>query len=87
MFVNGISFLVTHSRRIGLVKTVYLPGWSAKHIANHLVRVINIHTEGGFKVQSLLMDNEFNKIKDLLPQYNTNTMAANEHVGEVERRI
>ena len=35
MFVNGIPFLVTHSRRIGLVKTEYLPGGPAKHIANH----------------------------------------------------
>ena len=87
MFINGIPFLVTHSRRIGLVTTEYLPGQSAKHIANHLVTVINIYTKGGFKVCSLLMDNELNKIKDLLPQYNINTMAANEHVGEVKRRI
>ena len=35
----------------------------------------------------MLMDNELNKIKNLLPQYNINTMAANEHVGEAKRGI
>ena len=87
MFLNGIPFLVTPSRRIGLVITEYLPGWSAKHIANHLVRVINIYTKEGFKFHSLLMDNEFNMIKDLLTQYNINTMEANEHLGEAKRTI
>ena len=87
MFINDIPFLVTHSRRIGLVTTKYLPGQSAKHIANHLVRVINIYTKGGFKVHSLLMDNEFNKIKDLLPQCNINAAAVNEHVGEARQEF
>ena len=72
MFVNGIPFLVTHSRRIGLVKTKYLPGWSAKHIANHLVRVISVYTRGGLKVHSWLMDNEFKKFKYPTFQYEHN---------------
>ena len=58
---------------------------TAKHITNHLVRVINIDTKGVFKVYSLLMDSEFSKIRDLLTQYNINKTTANEHVGEVKR--
>ena len=87
MFVNGIKFLVTHIRMIGQVTTKYLPWQSAKHIANHLVRVINIYTKEGFTFHSLLMDNEFNRIKNLLTQYSINTMAANEHLGGVKRSI
>ena len=30
MFISGLSSLVTHSRRIGLVTTKYLPGWPAR---------------------------------------------------------
>ena len=67
--------------------TKNLPGWSAKHIANHLVTVINIYRKGGFKFHSMLMDNEFNKIKGLLSQYNINIAASNEHVGDIEQRI
>jgi len=33
------------------------------------------------------MDMEFEKLKDLIPQLTSNTTAAREHVGEIERRI
>jgi hypothetical protein len=41
----------------------------------------------GFTVQTLLMDNEFEKIRDHGTLLNSNTTAADEHVGKVERRI
>ena len=35
----------------------------------------------------MLMDNEFNKVADELPQFIINATTANEHVGEVEWHI
>jgi hypothetical protein len=34
-----------------------------------------------------MMDMEFEKLKDLLPNIALNTTAAQEHVGEIERKI
>jgi hypothetical protein len=38
----------------------------------------------GFTVQTLLMDNEFEKVWDHVTMLNFNTTAADEHVGKVE---
>ncbi len=41
----------------------------------------------GFIVQVTLMDMEFEKLKDVLPNITINTTAAREHVGEIETKI
>ena len=41
----------------------------------------------GFIVQVALMDVEFEKLKDVLPNITINTTAAREHVGEIKRKI
>jgi hypothetical protein len=38
-------------------------------------------------VQILLMDNEFEKVQDLVPMLNFNTTTADEHVGKIECHI
>jgi len=38
-------------------------------------------------VQTALMDMEFEKLRDMLPNVTLNTTAAREHVGEIERKI
>ena len=38
-------------------------------------------------VQTAMMDIEFKKLKELLPNVALNTTAANEHVGEIEQKI
>jgi hypothetical protein len=35
----------------------------------------------------MMMDMEFKKLVNLLPNVTINTMAAREHVGEIERKI
>jgi hypothetical protein len=49
--------------------------------------VIRVYTRGGFVVQTMMMDMEFKKLVDLLPNVTINTTAAREHVGEIERKI
>ena len=46
-----------------------------------------MYAAAGLKVQTILMDMEFDSLKPLLPQVVINTPAANEHVAEIERRI
>ena len=45
------------------------------------------YTRGGFIVNLVLMDMEFDKIRDVLSMVEVNTTAAQEHVPEIERRI
>ena len=49
MFVNKIAFLITHSRGISLIMAEHLPSRTAKHIAKHLLRVVNVYHHGGYK--------------------------------------
>ena len=43
MFVNGISFLTTLSRKIRLVTAEYLPTWMAKQLGSLLTKVVNLY--------------------------------------------
>jgi hypothetical protein len=76
MFVNSLPFLVTSSRGISLVTIEYLPSRTAKCLALTLERVIKVYTRGGFVVQTMMMDMEFEKLVDLLPNVAINTTAA-----------
>jgi hypothetical protein len=86
MFVNGLPFLVTSLRGISLVTIKFLPSRTAKRLANSMEHVIRMYGKAGFIVQTSMMDMEFEKLRDLLPNVALNTMAAREHVGEIERK-
>ncbi len=46
---------------------------------------MHMYERGGFRVGSVLMDNEFEKLRPLLPTLVINTTAASEHVPDIER--
>ncbi len=76
MFVNGLPFLVTSLRGISLVTIEFLPSRTAKRLALTLERVLKVYARGGFVVQTMMMDMEFKKLVDLLPNVAINTTAA-----------
>jgi hypothetical protein len=86
-FVDGTAFLMTISRRIKFITSEYVPGRTAKSLAKHIDRVVNVYARAGFTVRTILMDGEFEKIKDFVPRLECNTTAAKEHVSEAERGI
>jgi hypothetical protein len=87
LFIKRLPFLVISLRGISLIKIEFLPSWSAKPLALTLDRVIRVYGAAGFIVQVALMDMEFYKLKDVLPNITIYTTAAREHVGEIERKI
>ena len=87
MFVSGVPFFVTHSRKIKFLTVEYLPRRTAKQLANALRKVVFLYARGGFVVRHAMMDMEFEKVKDLVPLVEVNTAAAREHVGLFERKI
>ena len=89
MFVNGIAFLVSLSRGIRMYTCEHVPNRKAKQLSRSLRRIINLYARGGFKVRTIMMDVEFEKVKDQegMELVDVNTTAAREHVGAIERGI
>ncbi len=87
MFVNGVPFLVSASRGLNLITAEYTPSRTAKLLADGIRRIIDLYSRGGFQVGTVLMDNEFEKLTNLVPIIQINTTAAKEHVPEIERLI
>ncbi|KAL7461076.1 hypothetical protein ACHAXS_001511 [Conticribra weissflogii] len=83
MFVDRLPFVVTISRNIKFITVHQLPSRTAPELAESSKETIRIYQRGGFKVQTLLMDGEFEKIKPLMPEVIVNTTASGEHVGDV----
>ena len=53
-------------------------------LAITLEQVLKVYARGWFAVQTMMIDMEFEEPVDLLPSVAINTMAAQEHVGEIE---
>jgi hypothetical protein len=81
-FVDGIAFLITVSRRIKFMTTEHLPVRTATSLSKHLQRVLLVYGRAGFRVRSILMDGEFEKVKGLMPMVECNTTTAKEHVSK-----
>jgi hypothetical protein len=86
-FADGMAFLITMSRRIKFVTAENMPVRMAASLSKHLNQVIQVYQQARFLVRTVLMDGEFKKIKDLIPQLECNTTVAKEHVSEAERMI
>ena len=88
IFVSGIPFFVTLSRRIRYVTVQFVPHRTAAELANSLKNVISLYRRAGFICQTALMDGEFEKVKRrLLDVIEVNITSKNEHVPEIERKI
>ncbi len=59
----------------------------ATSLCKHLGRVLQVYVRAGFVVRTILMDGEFEKVKDCLLNVECNTMPAKEHVSKAERAI
>ena len=89
MFVNGIEFLVTLLRDIRFYTCRHVPTRTAKQLSKLLQRIVDIYSRGGFTICTIMVDWEFEKIKEVegMELLDINTTAAREHVGEIERTI
>ena len=82
--VAGVLFLITYSQTIKFGTVEFLPRQLPADLTNSLKKVLNLYARGGFNVRTCMMDMAFKPVKELLPQVEVNTMAAQEHVTEAE---
>ena len=86
-YVNGVAFLMTLSRKIRLYTAEHVPTRTGDALADSLKKIIRIYARGGFMVNYILMDQEFDKIVDKMDLAIVNTCGAREHVTDAERGI
>jgi hypothetical protein len=86
MFVDGLPFLLTRSRDIRFGTVELLPSRTAPQLGSSLMKIVKLYAMRGFVVRCVLMDMEFESVKEhaMVP---INTTAAREHVGEIERYV
>ena len=85
MFVNSIPFLVLALCKINLITIEHAPKHcSVSKLGYLLQRIINVYAQAGFCIQTILMDNEFEKECDFISNVIMNTPVATEHIAEVE---
>ena len=78
MFVNGVAFLVTLSRKIKMYTIEHIPNRTAKQLGSSLMKIVQLYARGGFTVNVALMDMEFEKVANELEIVQVNTTAARE---------
>ncbi len=86
-FVDGMPFLLTVSRRIKFVTAEHVPVQMAMNLSKHITQVLEVYGCAGFRVRTILMDGEFEKLKPILPNVECNTTAAKDHVSKAEQMI
>ncbi len=85
LWIRSRSLLVLHN--INLIMIEHAPHHNAIKLGSLIHQILWIYARVGFTVQTILMDNKFEKVQDHVPLLNFNTLAAGEHVGKVECHI
>ena len=86
-FVDGTAFLLTVLQHLKLVTAEHVPVCASTHLSKSIKRVLEVYGRAGFRIRTILMDGEFEKVKPFLPTLECNSMAAKEHVSKAERTI
>jgi hypothetical protein len=89
MFVNGMLFVTTLSRKIKFSTIEYVPSRSEPNLIKSLLKIITLYKARGFQHNTALMDQKFEFLRlELLGHVvNLNTTTASKHVPDIERHI
>jgi hypothetical protein len=89
MYVNKIPFLITISRHIHFGTVEMIANRQMATILKGIKAVISIYRQQGFTVKHILLDGEFEPLREPFAEngIQLNTATNNEHVPEIERYI
>jgi hypothetical protein len=85
--VDGTAYLITVTCRIKFITAEHVPVQTAMNQSKHLTQVLQVYEHAGFRVRTIFMRGAFEKVRDLIPCIECNTIAAKEHVSKAERTI
>ena len=63
-FVDDISFLLTVAIKLKFVTVEHTPVCTAKSLVKHIKRVLQVYNRAGISVRYIMMDGEFEKVKE-----------------------
>ncbi len=86
-FVDGMAILITVLGRIKFITAEHVQVRTATSLSKHLTRILQVYQRAGLRVRIILMDGEFEKVRDLIPHVECNMTAAKEHVSKAEQTI
>ena len=66
LFVDFIAFLLTVAIKLKFVTVEHTPVRTAKSLVKHIKHVLHVYDRAGFTVRYIMMDEEFEKVKELL---------------------
>ena len=89
MFVNKMPFFVTVSRNIKFRTVEFMEGRRVEHAAKAFRSAARLYPKRGFKVKTVLSDNEFEAIRDDITKTGADLHCAGvgKHTPEIERQI
>jgi len=79
MFINKVAFLITVSRGLRIGSIHALDNRQASTVRNSLLFVLKKYERRGFRINTILADEEFAPLIPLLPAYTFNLCGADEH--------
>ena len=81
LFVDGTAFLLMVLRHLKFVTAEHVPVRTATYLSKHIKRVLDVYGRAGFRIRTILMDGEFEKVKLFLSTLECNTTAAKERMS------
>ncbi len=81
LFEDGAAFLLTVLQRLKFVTANHVPVRTASQLSKHIKRVLDVYGRAGFRIRTILMDGEFEKVKLFLSTLECNTTAAKERMS------
>jgi hypothetical protein len=87
MFINKVAFLLTVARGLGIGTVEELDNRQMDNVQRRLSNIIGKYEQRGFKIGTVLADDEFSPLTTLMPTRSFNICGADDHVPEIERFI
>ena len=85
MFVNQVPFMISISRNIKFITVEPIANRQSNTLKKALSSILQLYEHRGFKIGTVMTDNEFEHLRPSFPMLNT--CAAGDHVPDVERCI
>jgi len=85
MIVNGIAFLTTLSQNLQLGTVEQLLTQTATQLSNSLIKIVKLYPQPGSIVRIIMVDQEFDKVKEACNTVEINTIEARKLVGKIEQ--
>ena len=84
LFVNGIPFFITISRKICFVDVEHMQSRTANQPSRYLNKALSLYARASYNVEVLFMDMGFDPVSTNMSNVTVNMTAAHEHVGDID---